>query len=89
MRQNGYKADATDQRPSYLAILEIFSLKVGKNRPKLVKNLWMIQKFFENKFLAQTILNGPIRKVIMVKVKFEDLRFFTTRSTRDISLKIR
>ena len=27
-------------------------------------------------FLAQTILNGPIRKVIMIKVKFEDLRFF-------------
>ena len=26
--------------------------------------------------MAQTILNGPIRKVIMVKVKFEDLRIF-------------
>ena len=33
-------------------------------------------KIFRKKKLAQTILNGPIRKVIMVKVKFEDLRFF-------------
>ena len=40
-------------------------------------------------FLAQTILNGPIRKVIMVKVKFEDLQiFFTTRSTRLDTWKI-
>ena len=36
----------------------------------------MIQKIFEKIFLAQTILNGPIRKVIIVKVKFEDLRNF-------------
>ena len=33
-------------------------------------------KIFRKYFLAQTILNGPIRKVIMVKVKFEDLRNF-------------
>ena len=43
---------------------------------KITKILWMIQKFFEKIFLAQTILNGPIRKVIIVKVKFEDLRNF-------------
>ena len=36
----------------------------------------MIQNFSENFYLAQTILNGPIRKVVMLKVKFEDLRIF-------------
>ena len=42
----------------------------------------MIQKFFEKIFLAQKFLNGPIRKVIMLKVKFEDLQkiFPFTRS---------
>ena len=40
-------------------------------------------KIFRKNFLAQMILNSPIRIVIMVKVRFEDLRiFFTTRSTR-------
>ena len=43
---------------------------------KIDQNLWMIQKFFEKNFLAKTILNAPIRKVIIVKVKFEDLRNF-------------
>ena len=32
--------------------------------------------------MLKKFLNGPIRKVIMVKLKFEDLRFFTTRPTR-------
>ena len=32
-------------------------------------------KIFRKK-MAQTILNVPIRKVIMVKVKFDDLRIF-------------
>ena len=34
-------------------------------------------KIFRKKIMAQTILNVPIRnKVIMVKVKFDDLRIF-------------
>ena len=32
-------------------------------------------KIFRKIFLAQTILNGPIRKVIILKVKFEDMIF--------------
>ena len=46
----------------------------------------MIQKIFENFFLAQTILNGPIRKVIMVKVKFEDLRRYQVLLARHLSI---
>ena len=37
VRQSGYKADEKDKRPSDQAILSIFSLKVGKNRPKSAK----------------------------------------------------
>ena len=43
-----------------------------QKRPKIDQNLWMIQKFFEKIFFAQMFLNGPILKVIMLKVKFED-----------------
>ena len=40
-------------------------------------------------FLAKMILNGPIRKVIIVKLKYEDLRiFFTTGSTKLDTSKI-
>ena len=46
----------------------------AKNRPKIDQNLWMIQKIFGKIFLAQMLPNGPIRKVITLKVKFEDLR---------------
>ena len=37
VRQNGCEADAKDRRPKFSAILEIFRLKVGKNRPKSTK----------------------------------------------------
>ena len=48
--------------------------KIDQNRPKFMDDPKIFRKFF----LAQTILNGPIRKVIMVKVNFEDLRIFFT-----------
>ena len=80
VRQNGYKAAAKDQRPRVLASLEIFGLKVGKNRPKSAKIYGWSKNFSKKIFLLKKFLNGPIRKVIMLKVKFEDLRiFFTTR----------
>ena len=37
--------------------------------------------------MAQTILNGPIRKVIMIKLKFEDLRFFLLPGQLGLTLK--
>ena len=52
VRQNGYKADAKDQRPSYEAILEIFSLKVGKNRPKSVKIYGWFKNFSKKFFFG-------------------------------------
>ena len=50
--QNGYTVDAKDQGPKFSAILEIFRLKISRNRPKSAKILWMIQKIFENFFFA-------------------------------------
>ena len=76
VRQNGYKAAAKDQRPRVLASLEIFGLKVGKNRPKSAKIYGWSKNFSKKIFLLKKFLNGPIRKVIMLKVKFEDLRNF-------------
>ena len=46
--------------------------KIDQNRPKFMDD----PKFFEKFFLFKKFLNGPIRKVIIVKVKFEDLRNF-------------
>ena len=76
VRQNGYEEDAKDQKPTFWAYLEIFGLKIAKNRPKSPKFYGWSKNFSKKIFLAQTILNGPIRKVIIVKVKFEDLRNF-------------
>ena len=74
VRQNGYKAAAKNQRPRVLASLEIFGLKVGKNRPKSAKIYGWSKNFSKKIFLLKKFLNGPIRKVITLKVKFEDLR---------------
>jgi hypothetical protein len=76
VRQNGYEEDAKDPTPKFWAVMEIFGLKVAKNRPKSPKFYGWSKNFSKKFFLAQTILNGPIRKVIIVKVKFEDLRNF-------------
>jgi len=48
-----------------------------KNFPLLGHQSWRLRKFskfFEKIFFAQMLPNGPIRKVITLKVKFEDLR---------------
>ena len=48
--------------------------KIAKLPPKI---LWMIQKIFEKIFLPQEFFNGPIRKVITSKVKFDDRQNFS------------
>ena len=48
----------------------------------------MIQKFSENQNFLKKFLNGPIRKVIMLKVKFEDLPIFPVLGIPDFSLLI-
>ena len=50
--------------------------QIAKNRPKIDQNLWMILKIFDQNFLAKTLRNSSIRKVITLKVKFEDLQKF-------------
>ena len=44
----------------------------------------MIQKVSENQNFLKKFLNGPIRKVIMLKVKFEDLPIFPVLGIPDL-----
>ena len=46
----------------------------------------MIQKISENQIFLKKFLNGPIRKVIMLKVKFEDLRLSPVLGIPDLDI---
>ena len=71
----GFNASKWSNSKSYHVKSEIW--RPSKNIPLLGHQSWRLRKFskfFEKFFLAQTLPNGPIRKVIALKVKFEDLR---------------
>ena len=48
--------------------------KIAKTTPKIY---WMIQKILYWKIFLKMVQNGPIRKVITIKVIFEDLFIFS------------
>ena len=50
--------------------------------------LWMIQIFFGKNFLHKKFLNGPIQKVTMLKVKFEEPQNLPTFQTSIYPLAI-
>ena len=59
-----------------ISVPEIFTAEVAAGGPSID---WTRKIFFsKNFFLLKKFPNGPIRKVIMLKVKFDDLRFFLT-----------
>ena len=67
---NGYQSDADDCRVIRSSVKEILGSKMAKinqNRPNLMND----PNFF---FRKMNILNGTIHKVIMLKVKSEDIR---------------
>ena len=71
----GLNASKWSNSKSYHVKSEIW--RPSKNFPLLGHQSWRLRKFskfFEKIFFAQMLPNGPIRKVITLKVKFEDLR---------------
>ena len=72
--------DAGENRTSIsVLVLANFCVKNGQNRKNDLQNLfWMIQKILYWKIFLKMVQNGPIRKVITIKVIFEDLLIFFT-----------
>ena len=70
VRQNGYKSAAKDKRPSNWAILEIFSHKVGKNRPKLAKIYRWSKNFSKNVLSVELGWPGSKKKLKVFKFHF-------------------
>ena len=71
----GSKVSKWSNSKSYHVKSEIW--RPSKNFPLLGHQSWRLRKFskfFEKIFLAEMFPNGPIRKVIMLKVNYEDLQ---------------
>ena len=69
VRQNGDEVVTRDGRLLFATIKEIFRVKDGQNRPNLMNDPIF---FSRSRTFLTKFLNGPIRKIIMLKVKFGD-----------------